>query len=150
MFGWLWKFRMKEEDTSEMWSEGSLPENGVVDWSVGVHASRTTRIRDKVIPESGFGERLFSFQTRRPFSSCLVAFKLFFFWCISKSEICIDFRFYTFIWQHSGIFTCSVKDMLISSKPATRHAQALGIRNVCKLQIGKPHGSWLEPGSNSN
>ena len=53
MFGWIWKFRMKKEDTLEMWSEMSLPENGVVDWSVGVYASRTTRLRDSVIPELG-------------------------------------------------------------------------------------------------
>ena len=134
MFGWLWKFRIEEEDTSKMWSEGSLPENGVVDWSVGVHASRTTRIRDNVIPESGFGERLFSFQTRRPFSSCLVAFKLFFFWCISKSEICVDFRFYIFIWQHSGIFTCFTRSMFSFSQPVVRYTRALGIGSVSKNQ----------------
>ena len=44
---------MKKEDMSEMWDEISLPENGDVDWSVGVYASRTTRLRDIVIPESG-------------------------------------------------------------------------------------------------
>jgi hypothetical protein len=53
---------MKKEDTVEMRSEGSLPENGVVDWSVGVYASRTTRLRDSVIPESGLERKLFSFR----------------------------------------------------------------------------------------
>ena len=38
---------------SEMCSEISLPENGSNDWLVGVHASRTTRLRNIVIPESG-------------------------------------------------------------------------------------------------
>ena len=100
---------------------------------------RSTCVADNQITEYcdpwiGFRERLFSFQTRRPFSSCLVAFKLFFFWCISKSEICVDFRFYIFIWQHSGIFTCFTRSMFSFSQPVVRYTRALGIGSVSKNQ----------------
>ena len=82
--------------------------NWLVGRSACVADSQMTRWCD---PWTGLRERLFSFQTRRPFSSCVLAFKLFFFWCISKDEIynILDFTFY--FGHHSGTFTCFTRNV---------------------------------------